>query len=101
MPRKRGNGEGSVYFQESRQRWAAAVTLDGGKRKVLYGKTRKDVAKKLSAALQRKEQALPFVREGLTVGAWLDHWMEATIKPRYDSDTGAQTGGREPTTWAS
>ena len=50
MPGKRGNGEGSVYFQESRQRWAAAVTLVGGKRNVIYGKTRQEVARKLTAA---------------------------------------------------
>jgi integrase len=101
MVRKRGNGEGSIYFQESRQRWAAAVTLDGGKRKIIYGKTRQDVAKKLTAALQRKDQGLPFIRERLTVGAWLEHWMNENIKPRYDTETGTQTGGREPTTWAS
>ena len=53
MAHKRGNGEGSIYFQESRQRWAAAVTLDGGKRKVIYGKTRQEVARKLTTALQR------------------------------------------------
>jgi integrase len=68
---------------------------------VIYGKTRQEVARKLTTALQRKEQGLPFVRDRLTVGAWLDHWMEENIKPRYDADTGAQTGGREPTTWAS
>jgi integrase len=101
MVRKRGNGEGSIYFQESRQRWAAAVTLDGGKRKIIYGKTRQDVAKKLTAALQRKDQGLPFIRERLTVGARLEHWMNENIKPRYDTETGTQTGGREPTTWAS
>ncbi len=41
---KRGNNEGSIYYQKSRERWAGVVTLDGGKRKVLYGKTRQDVA---------------------------------------------------------
>ena len=65
---KRGNGEGSIYFQDSRQRWAGAVTLDNGKRKVLYGKTRQEVAKKLTAALQRKDQGMPFASERLTVG---------------------------------
>jgi integrase len=27
--------------------------------------------------------------------------MNENIKPRYDTETGTQTGGREPTTWAS
>jgi hypothetical protein len=98
---KRGNGEGSIYFQDSRQRWASAVTLDNGKRKVLYGKTRQEVAKKLTAALQWKDQGVPFASERLTVGAWLDHWMEDYIRPRRDASTGEQVGGREPTTFAS
>jgi integrase len=98
---KRGNGEGSIYFQESRQRWAGAITLEGGKRKVVYGRTRQEVARKLNAALQRKDQGVPFASERLTVGAWLDHWMEESIRPRHDAATGAQVGGREPTTWAS
>jgi integrase len=98
---KRGNGEGSIYFQESRQRWAAALTLEHGKRRVVYGKTRHEVAKKLTAAMQRRDTGLPIVRERLAVGAWLDHWMEENVRPRYDAESGTQTGGREPTTWAS
>src|SRR5258708_23805643 len=89
MTGKRGNNEGSIYFQESRQRWAGAVTLEGGKRKVVYGKTRQEVAKKLTKALERKDQGLPFVPERLTVGAWLDYWMAEIVKPE-----------REPTTYA-
>ena len=48
--RSRGNGEGSIY-QRSDGKWCAAVWLDGGKRKVIYGRTRLDVAKKLTGAL--------------------------------------------------
>src|SRR5437879_165966 len=86
---KRGNGEGSIYYQASKDRWAAALTLDTGKRKVLYGKTRAEVAEKLSASLQHREKRLPFIPENLTVGAWLDYWMDEVVKP-----------GREPTTHA-
>jgi len=86
---KRGNGEGSIYFQASRQRYAAAVTLDDGTRRVFYGKTRPTVAKKLRDALTRKEQGLPFISEQLTVGAWLDYWLEEVVKVE-----------REPTTYA-
>jgi hypothetical protein len=40
---RRGKGEGSIYYQESRQCWAASLSLEGGKRKVIYGRTRKEV----------------------------------------------------------
>ena len=32
------------------------MSLEGGKRKVVYGKTRQEVAKKLTKALERKDQ---------------------------------------------
>jgi integrase len=83
---KRGNNEGSVY-QRSDGTWCAAVTLDGGKRKVLYGKTRQEVARKLTDALRKKEQGLPFTSERLTVGAWLDYWLENIVKPERDPTT--------------
>ncbi len=47
MPRmRRGHGEGSVY-QQTDGRWTAAITLENRKRKVFYGKTRKEVQEKL------------------------------------------------------
>ena len=48
--RKRGHGEGSITQRKSDGLWQAALTLEGGKRKYLYGKTRKEVADKLKAA---------------------------------------------------
>lgn len=55
MPKKkktRGNGDGSIYFSESRGSWVAQVTVgktaEGKiKRKSIYGKTRKEVQEKL------------------------------------------------------
>src|SRR2546421_285125 len=44
---RRGNGEGSVY-KERNGLWAASITIEGGKRKYLYGKTRKEVQEKLA-----------------------------------------------------
>jgi integrase len=109
---KRGNGEGSIYQRaikrtlkdgtvKSTAVWCAAVSLETGRRKILYGKTRGEVAKKLNAAIDRKSKGIPFVNERLTVGAWLDHWLGECIRPRYDAATGQQVAGREPTTYAS
>ena len=52
---KRGNGEGSIY-QDSRGLYRAAITLDNGKRKYLSGRTRAEVARKLTTALEAREQ---------------------------------------------
>ena len=45
---KRGNGEGSVYFDDRMKLWRATVQLGGGKRRYLSGKTRQEVAQKLT-----------------------------------------------------
>ena len=50
--RKRGNGEGTVYFNKSKNKWVAQVTLgtdyDGKQiRKTYYGDTRKEVKDKI------------------------------------------------------
>jgi hypothetical protein len=51
MPKRRGHGEGGIEQRESDGRWCASVDLGfaNGKhrRKVIYGKTRKEVADKL------------------------------------------------------
>jgi len=79
--RSRGNGEGSIY-QRGDEQWCAAVTLDDGKRRVLYGKTRAEVAKRLNAALQAREQGAPVPPQRLTVGKLLDEWLERDVKQR-------------------
>lgn len=48
---KRGNGEGSVT-QLANGLWQARVTLEDGRRKAYYAKTRQEAAQKLTAALR-------------------------------------------------
>ena len=75
---KRGNNEGSIY-KRADGRWAAALTLPGGKRRTLYGKARQEVAKKLTGALRDREDGLPVVPERQTVGEFLTYWLEVVI----------------------
>jgi integrase len=86
---RRGNGESSMYFAEKSQRWVGAVSLDDGKRKVVYGKSRQEAAKKLTAALKQKDAGLPFVNERLTVASWLNYWLTAIITPQRAPTTAA------------
>ena len=80
MASKRGNGEGSIYERAPGQ-WRAALTLDSGKRKVLCGRTRQEVAQKLSAALVARGQGLPVTVERQTLGCFLERWLEEAAKP--------------------
>src|SRR5215207_248530 len=85
MGSRRGHGEGAIYFRESDQRWVASVDLgfDSGKRKrkVLYGKTRKEVSEKLKVLLREQQQGMPIHLERQTVGQYLDAWLVDVVKP--------------------
>src|SRR5262245_14424320 len=50
MAGRRGNNEGSIA-KRGDGRWQGSVTVEGGKRKYFYGKTRQEVARRLSEAL--------------------------------------------------
>jgi integrase len=81
---RRGNGEGSIT-KLGDGRWQARVTLDDGRRKAFYGKTRAETAAKLHAALRDRERGLPVVAEKQTLGQFLALWLDMVkddLKPR-------------------
>jgi hypothetical protein len=71
--RKGGQGEGSIY-QRNNGRWIAAVITDYKdgklKRKSSYGKTRKEVADKLTTELNNQQTGLPPVNDRLTIAQY-------------------------------
>ena len=72
---RRGNGEGTITRRKD-GRWEARYTVhsaEGPKRKVLYGKTRGEVAEKLNKALSDRANGLTFDTGILTVGKYLAH----------------------------
>ena len=84
---KRGNGEGSIYRRND-GRWVGELTIEGRRRKFVYGKTRKEVQEKLHAALQEKQQGV--VLEGTvrqTVGQFLVDWLENSQKQNVRART--------------
>src|SRR3954470_22853145 len=83
---KRGNGEGSVY-QRADGQWCGSVSLQNGKRRTLYGTTRKEAADKLAAALRDAQQGIPIPLERQTVGQFLGTWLEDTARPTIRAST--------------
>jgi integrase len=82
---KRGHGEGSIY-QRKDGRWTAEISLEGGKSKFLYGKTRKEVQEKLKTALYEQQRGMLVTGPQQKVGQFLTHWLEdvhkQSIRPR-------------------
>jgi integrase len=75
MPGKRGNGEGSIRQRESNGLWEARVTIDG-KSHSLYGKTRAEANRKLTALKANRDKGLPPLEGGVTVERFLREWLE-------------------------
>ena len=82
MNKKRGNGEGSIHRCKDGG-WCAQYTVytaKGRKRKTLYGRTRAEVAAKLSKALSERESGIHFDAENLTLEDYLDRWLMASVR---------------------
>ena len=77
---RRGNGEGSIYFRQSDKKWVGSITLENGKRKVFYGKTRKEVQEKLNQALYEQHQGTLVTAPNQTLAVFLTDWLENTQK---------------------
>jgi integrase len=81
---KRGQGEGSLFWSEERQRWAAMASLGydaSGKRvrKVAYGRTKTEARSKLRELIRDIEDGLAVGSDRYTVAdavrEWLDHGL--------------------------
>lgn len=93
--KRRGNNEGTIV-RRTDGRWMALMTTGRdpatGKlqRVALYGKTRQDVADKLTQVLSDRSRGTFVAPHKLTVGEWLDVWLhdykKASLRPvSYDS----------------
>src|SRR5215208_8299988 len=80
---KRGNGEGSITRHKKSGLYMARYTVHtatGPKRKTIYGKTRAEVAEKLTKAMSDRDGGLVFDENNLKVGEYLARWLEDSVK---------------------
>lgn len=82
MPGRRGKGEGSIYKREDGM-WVGAIDLGwvGGKRsrKVVSGRTRGEVVRKVMTAQPIIAQGITPVSELLTVEKYLEQWLTTRL----------------------
>lgn len=88
---RRGNNEGTIT-KRADGRWEARLSLPNGKRKSFYGKTRQEVARRLTAAQHDLASGLPVIAEKQTVQQYLTFWLEiarthtdASTQRRYEN----------------
>src|SRR5258708_2148458 len=75
MGKHRGHGEGTIY-ERAKGGWCAQISLEGGKRKSFYGRTRQEVARKLAEATRDRDKGLPIPGERQTVEQYLTDWLK-------------------------
>lgn len=90
MTTRRGNGEGSIYFHEGRNRYEGQYYYEdpvtgNRKRKKLLGKSKAIIAKRakefLTQMAQEREEYLAAHSTAGTVAEWLEEWLEQYVRP--------------------
>ena len=82
VKKRRGNGEGTIYKRKD-GRYEARFTVhttSGPKRRAIYGKTRAEVAEKLTKAMADRDEGISFSAGKLTLGEYLRVWLEDSVK---------------------
>jgi integrase len=79
---KSANGEGGITYREDGRYMGryTVQTATGPKRRVVYGRTRKDAHEKLVKALADRDRGLVFQGENQKLATFLDHWLNGSIK---------------------
>ncbi len=82
---RRGHNEGLIYQRASDGKWVESVDLgwETGKRrrKVVYGKDRAEVSRKVTKLLAEHQRGLPIQTAGKTLAVFLEEWLEQVVKP--------------------
>jgi hypothetical protein len=97
VSRKRGNGEGTIHRRKDGG-WCAQYTVytaEGRRRRTIYGKTRVEVAAKLTKAMSDRDDGIMFEAGNLKFGEYLRRWLEDSVKDtvrtttfeRYEADS--------------
>lgn len=82
---RRGRGGGSTPRLRADGRWSASYYNREGKRRYVYGRTRREVQQKLRDELVRRDTGLSDDR--VTVGGWIDRWLASLDPQRYRPNT--------------
>lgn len=67
--------------------WCAYVPLPNGKRKTVYGTTQEEVAQKKRDAERAKDAGTLVTGPRLTVGDYLEEWLEQSARPTLRART--------------
>jgi integrase len=87
---RRGNGEGSITRHKKSGLYMARYTVQtvtGAKRKTLYGRTRAEVAEKLTKAMANRDSGFVFDADKLKVDNYLTQWLSDCVRDTVKQTT--------------
>ena len=84
MRNQRAKGEGTVYFDTTKNRWVGAVKVNGQRRKVV-GKDKTDARRRLSLLLATKNTGGAVINQRTTVATAMDSFMERGLPNRTNN----------------
>lgn len=90
MAKRRANGEGTITKRtDGRYQGAAYVFRPDGTRlrKFVYGKTRAEVAEKLTAIQEQTRQGIPAATSAMALADYLTYWLAAVAAVRLKPST--------------
>jgi integrase len=90
--KRRGRGEGSIYYRATDETWVGSISLGHGpdgkrRRRVVYGKTKQEVQADLRRIQGEFDTGLLADVTKLKVGEYLDNWLEHTAKNKVRPTT--------------
>lgn len=85
--KRRGHNEGSVYYEKARDRWVASVTIETGKRKKFYFKTKQEAIRKKNEALRELERNELATGEQRKLKDYMEDWIENVHKEKVRIST--------------
>ncbi len=84
---RRGHGDGTI-FQRKNGTWVAEISLGpGAGRRTFYGKQRREVQERLTAALREHQLGLSAKGKRVTTGQALTTWLDQIARPKVRPST--------------
>jgi integrase len=80
MARRRGRGEGSVWYWQEKGLWVGRINLPDGKKRTKYGKTQKNVKDWILSERSKLQQGIFVSDDKITFGAFLRRYLEDYCK---------------------
>ena len=94
---RRSNGEGTIYYSEKLKKWVGQFTANG-KRKSIYGNTKKEVIEKMQKNLVNIQENKFIDKSKLTISAILDIMLQE--EERSNKIRGNEITRRRSAVWA-